>query len=216
MSGVARRGAVVVLVGLLAAACASGTSRPTTAPPTALGRCVVFLHGKGAKGAPEVDDGPVATLSPDGNADGWGARQWLYDSDARFAQALAVVRSASEPCARVILHGFSNGGAFAAKLVCRGETLDGRLVGVVVDDPVPDHGVEPCAPAAGVKVALYWTGALTQAVAGWSCAAQDWTCEGGTTIGIDAYAAKLGAAVQPSPQTQHAPDAAAPELTSWW
>ena len=211
------RAGVVLALGA-AAACggggaSTGATRATIAPTD---ECIVRLHGKGERGAAPATDGTVAVLSPDGNGSGWGGRQWLYDTDARYADALSVVQRAAAPCRRVIVHGFSNGAALAAKLYCRGETLRGALVGVVIDDPVPDHGVEPCAPAGGVKVALYWTGALTEPVAGWSCKAADWTCEGGTTIGIAAYAAALGVAVQPSPQHTHQPDRAAPELLSWW
>ncbi len=203
---------------LVAAACggSGGTSTPEPAGGGApLASCVVRLHGKGEKGAPVDTSSAVAVVSPTGNAEGWGGRQWAYDTDERYTAAATVVRTAAERCTKVVLHGFSNGGAFAAKLYCRGETLGGRLAGVIVDDPVPDAGVVPCTPAAGVKAALYWTGALTQAVAGWSCAEQDWTCQGGTTIGIDAYAAALGVPAQPSAQKTHAPDRAAPELTAW-
>jgi hypothetical protein len=214
-------GTSVALALLLAAlaACGGGDGGDADAPATdasPLTACVVRLHGKGERGAATDTSGPVAIVSPTGNADGWGGRQWAYDTDERYASALAVVRTASARCTRVVLHGFSNGGAFVAKLTCRGDSLEGRLAGVVVDDPVPDAGVVPCAPAAGVKVALYWTGALTQAVAGWSCAEQDWTCQGGTTIGIESYAAALGVPAQTSPQKEHAPNRAAPELTAWF
>lgn len=205
-------------VALLAACGGSGGDEGSSAPAdtTPLASCVVRLHGKGERGAATDTSAPVAVVSPTGNADGWGGRQWLYDTDERYAAAVAVVRAASARCTKVVVHGFSNGGAFAAKLACRGEALDGRLAGVIVDDPVPDAGVVPCAPSPGVKVALYWTGALTQAVAGWSCQEQDWTCQGGTTIGIDAYAKALGVPAQPSPQKTHVPNRAAPELTAWF
>lgn len=209
--------AVSVASVVLLASCADGDSsagQPTTSA-IQRERCIVRLHGKGEKGIPGDESGPVAIMNPRGNADGWGGRQWLYDTDERYTDALAIVREASAGCARVVLHGFSNGGSFAAKVACRGETLDGRLAGVIVDDPVPDAGVVPCAPAPGVKVALYWTGSLTQAVAGWSCREQDWTCQGGTTIGIDAYAAALGVPAQPSPKGAHLPNREAPELTTW-
>jgi hypothetical protein len=116
-----------------------------------------------------------------------------------------------------VLDGFSNGAAFAAKLYCRGETFGGRLVGVIVDDPVVDHAVEGCSPARGVRIALYWTGALDgTSQPGWNCAQQDWTCEGGTTIGIDAYQGALGVARRPSVHGTHAWFQEPPELSSWW
>jgi hypothetical protein len=121
---------------------------------------------------------------------------------------------ADNDCASVVVDGFSNGGAFAAKLACRGETFDGRLVGVVVDDPVPDHGTDTCAPA--VPVALYWTGGLAStATPGWACAQADWTCEGGETIGIAATSANLGVPAKQSVNSGHAPYPDPPELRAW-
>jgi hypothetical protein len=65
-------------------------------------------------------------------------------------------------------------------------------------------------------VTLYATGALEgTATPGWKCADADWTCEGGETIGIDAYAAALGAPVQKSPFEDHQPYLDAPELSDW-
>ncbi len=158
----------------------------------------------------------MTVLSPTGNADGWDGRQWLYFPADRYAEALAIVESAAAGCDQVIVGGFSNGASFAASLYCHGETLDGRLVGVVVDDPVPDHSADGCAPAGGVGVTLYWTGALDATAApGWDCSEADWTCEGGETIGIDAYAGALGTPVEPSPHTDHQPYQDAPALTAF-
>ena len=114
-----------------------------------------------------------------------------------------------------MVHGFSNGGAFAGALYCRGETLGGRLRGVIVDDPVPDHGTAGCTPPAGVPVALYWTGALTEATPGADSAPLDWTCAGGSLVGIDAYAAALGTPVLPSPNRGHQPVADPPQVAAW-
>ena len=86
----------------------------------------------------------------------------------------------------------------------------------VVDDPVPDEGVLACDPAPDTEIVLYWTGALAStARPGWSCSDGDWTCEGGVTIGIDAYAEALGVEVQPSPFTEHNWYWDAPELQDW-
>jgi hypothetical protein len=127
-----------------------------------------------------------------------------------------VVEDAIAGCRQVIIHGFSNGAAFAAKLYCRGETFGGRLVRVVVDDPVVDEAVTACSPDASVGVTLYWTGALEgQAQPGWDCAEADWTCEGGHTIGIDAYAESLDTPLKPSPFDQHQSFLDAPELSDW-
>ena len=94
----------------------------------------------------------ITEVLPTGNADGWGGRQWLYFPDERYAEARDIVATAAVEagCATVVLDGFSNGAAFAAKLWCRGETFGGRLIGVVIDDPVPDSGVVDCTPSPDV------------------------------------------------------------------
>ncbi len=109
-------------------------------------RCLVRLHGKGGGGAETVVEDGVSVISPDGNADGWGARQWLYFPDDEYTAARNVVEDAITGCGQVIINGFSNGAAFAAKLYCRGETFGGRLVRVVVDDPVVDAAVKGVHP----------------------------------------------------------------------
>ncbi|MFV0309598.1 MAG: hypothetical protein ACK5OX_17855 [Desertimonas sp.] len=180
-------------------------------------RCRVRLHGKSGGGGPtETRDDGVWDVFPNGNAEGWGGRQWLYFPDADYADAVEVVRAAIEGCDVVLLGGFSNGATFAAKVYCRGETFDGRLAGVIVDDPVPDHAADDCAPAPGVPVTLYWTGGLDDPAApGWSCAEGDWTCEGGETIGIDAFAAALDTPIVDSPMDGHSWYWDAPELSAW-
>jgi hypothetical protein len=174
------------------------------------------LHGKGGDGAETALEDGVSVISPRGNAEGWGGRQWLYFPDGEYTAARQVVEDATAGCGRVIIGGFSNGASFAAKLYCRGETFGGRLVRVVVDDPVVDAAVEGCSPDPSVGVALYWTGALEeQAQPGWECAEADWTCEGGHTIGINAYAEALGTQPEPSPFRQHQSFVDAPELSDW-
>jgi len=155
---------------------------------------------------------------PSGNAKGWGGRQWLYFPDSKYLKARQIVEDALDDvgCRAAVIHGFSNGGAFAAKLYCRGETFGGRVVGYVIDDPVTDHGVEACRPNPATQAVLYWTGALESAApAGASCKPIDWTCEGDSVVGIDAYAASLGIAVTPSPFTQHQSFDDAPEIRRW-
>ncbi len=199
----------------------STSSTAIAAPPTTIVRpknCVVRLHGKGASGTPTTSANGVTYLSPTGNAAGWGGRQWLYYPSASFAAARTIVANAldDEGCTRVIIDGFSNGAAFAGKLYCSSETFGGRLVRVIIDDPVTDHAVEKCAGASGVTVTLYWTGALEgQAVAGWNCALSDWTCEGGSTIGIAAYTNALSTVLKPSPAGGHSPYTNPPELTQF-
>jgi hypothetical protein len=183
-------------------------------PPAA--NCLVRLHGKGGTGAASTTDGDVTVISPTGNADGWGAKQWLYFPDDQYAAARSIVEQAVAGCQKVIVDGFSNGASFAAAMYCKGETLDGRLLRVVVDDPVTDHAVEPCTPAASVAVTLYATGALEKtAPPGWNCSEADWTCAGGTTIGIAAYAQALGTPRQQSPHSDHQSYVDAPESTQF-
>jgi hypothetical protein len=202
------------------------TAAPAPAPvaespavPSGL-RCVVRLHGKGGGGGSTHTIGEgLVEVAPAGNGSAWGGREWAYFPESGYAAAKGSVTAAVDAagCGQIILDGFSNGAAFAAKLYCRGETFGGRLVGVIIDDPVVDHAVEGCRPAGGVRVVLYWTGALTATSApGWNCADQDWTCEGGTTIGIDAYQAALGVARTQSANSTHAWYTSPPELSSWW
>ena len=204
----------------VAVGCAEGSDRSAVEATSPSGattdRCLVRLHGKGGRGAETVVEDGISIRAPDGNADGWGALQWLYFPDDEYETARNVVADAITDCGQVIVNGFSNGAAFAAKLYCRGETFEGRLVRVVVDDPVVDAAVEECSPDPSVSVTLYWTGALeAQAQPGWDCTEADWTCEGGSTIGIDAYAEALGVQAQPSPFEEHQWFLEAPELSDW-
>lgn len=189
---------------------------PAPADVAASKNCVVRLHGKGGTGSAASEQRGVTHLAPTGNAAGWGGRHWLYFPEAGYQAGLLAVTASIDGagCTRVILDGFSNGAAFAAKLYCRGESFGGRLARVIVDDPVTDHAVAGCGPAAGVAITLYWTGALEgQAQPGWNCATADWTCEGGSTIGIAAYAAALATTATASPMGGHTPYANPPELT---
>lgn len=193
-------------------------SVPVDSEPSDDVRCIVRLHGKGGTGAAMSGTDGIIHVLPTGNADGWGGRQWIYFPDESYAEAREIVAEAAadEGCTMVVLNGFSNGAAFAAKLFCRGETFDGRLVGIVIDDPVPDNGVADCIPSADVAGALYWTGGLDpQAQPGADCAPIDWTCDGGTMIGIEAYAESLGLDIQPSPFAEHEWYLDAPEILAW-
>jgi pimeloyl-ACP methyl ester carboxylesterase len=181
--------------------------------------CIVRLHGKGGSGQPSQDVDGVVEVSPDGNDDGWGARQWLYFPADRYDEARRIVEVAldDEGCDRAIVDGFSNGAAFAASLLCRGENFDNRVIGYIVDDPVPDRAVEGCAAPDGMNAVVYWTGGLDgSATPGADCASIDWTCDGGTMIGIEAYAEAIGVSVTASPFTDHQWHRDAPELTEWF
>ncbi len=202
-------------VALAVSACSAseGASQPEQA-----GSCVVSLHGKGQTGSGTTTADGIAYVAPTGNADGWGARQWDYLDAAAYDDAVAVVADSIDEagCSAVAIHGFSNGGAFAAKLFCQGETFGGALVGVVIDDPVPDSATTGCASAPAVSAALYWTGALAAAAPpGTDCATIDWTCEGGVTIDIDVFADEAGLTVLASPFDQHQRYDDAPEPLRW-
>jgi hypothetical protein len=192
-------------------------SAPPRGRPVVTVRCVVRLHGKGGSGAATTTStSGWLEVSPQGNAQGWGGYQWLYFPDSAYATARAAVQRAivDNGCTAVVVDGFSNGGALAAKLACKSETFGGTVVGYVVDDPVPDHGTDGCRRTA--PVALYWTGALAStATPGWPCSQADWTCEGGETIGIAATSANLGVPAKASINTGHAPYPNPPELRTW-
>jgi hypothetical protein len=219
--------ALTVALVVLVAACGGDDdgSAATTAPtaPTgpavtvpAGGKCLVRLHGKGGTGAPTTTVGDVTVLAPTGNSDGWGAKQWLYFPANEYEAARAIVADAVDDCGEIIVGGFSNGASFATAMYCHSETFGGRLRRVVVDDPVTDHAVDGCKPDRSVAVTLYATGALEQqAPAGTSCAELDWTCQGGETLGIDAWSSALGVPRQQSPHTDHQPYTDAPELSDW-
>lgn len=180
--------------------------------------CIVSLHGKGGDGGGVSSSNGVTLLFPRGNDDGWGGRQWNYLDAGRYAEAVSVVEASIDDagCSAVAINGFSNGGAFAAKLYCQGETFGARVVGVVIDDPVPDAATAGCNPGASVEAKLYWTGGLLPtATAGTNCGNIDWTCEGGVIVGIDAFAAAAGLSVTPSPFTDHQPYSNAPEPMLW-
>jgi hypothetical protein len=220
---VVKRAAVLVAALVPLHSCAdadpstSGGASSSTPAATAE-RCRVDLHGKGGAGSsPRLEDG-VVVLTPRGNGEGWGGREWRYGGREEFDDAVATVRAAVDAagCDRVAVHGFSNGASFAAAMVCAGETLDGRLVGVLVDDPVTDDATRGCARPDDVPVVVLWTGALdTIAPAGTACAEVDWTCSGGAVRGIDAFVDDLGLDATSSPYREHRRHDGAPQPAAW-
>ncbi len=214
--------ALVVVAASSLASCGGDSgpeAAPTTTAPTGIDAdaCLVWVHGRGGTGGDPVERDGYAELAPIGNGTWDEGYVWLYDSEERYADARGRIVDAVDAagCDRIVLDGFSNGAAFAGHLLCRGEDLGGRLRGVVVDDPVPDEGTVGCTPAPGVRVAVYWTGALAEATAGRSCDDVGYTCRGDELVGIDAYAASMGAEVQASPHAEHVWHREAPEATAW-
>lgn len=213
---------IALLVGVLVPLHACGDAAPGGSGPgdaaVAAERCRVDLHGKGGAGSePRIVDA-VAVLAPTGNGEGWGGREWRYAGQEALDDAIDAVRTVIDAagCRRVVVHGFSNGASFAAALVCAGETFGGRLVGVLVDDPVTDAATVGCARPADVPVVVLWTGALdATAPAGTACADVDWTCAGGVVRGIDAFVGDLGVDATPSPYTEHRRHDDAPQPAAW-
>ncbi len=212
----------LLAVMILAASCGSqgedNASRPTTSfpPEFTSALCEIRIHGRTDQGAaPRRADGYVV-VSPDANeAFEQGGRVWVYDSPGTFKAARARVETAIDEagCSKAVLHGFSNGAAFAAKLACSGETFDGRLAGVVVDDPVTDNSSPDCEPDGGVPIVVYWTGSLPDEG---SCQELGWTCAGGDElVGIEGFAERLGASVEASPESEHVIFDDPPEIRQW-
>ncbi len=192
--------------------------RQTTPDRTARPRASCRSTAKAATAGRTRPPTASRSLFPRGNDEGWGGRQWNYLDAENYAAATSVVATSIDDagCSAVAINGFSNGGAFAAKLYCEGETFGGRVVGVVIDDPVPDAATADCAPAASVEAQLYWTGGLLPtATVGTDCGDIDWTCEGGTIVGIDTFSTAAGLAITPSPFTEHRPYSDAPEPMMW-
>jgi hypothetical protein len=185
---------------------------------TGLVRCVVALHGLGGDGrATQVGIDGVKYVYPSGNAATGNGRRWAYATDAEYAGARAVVQRAIDEngCGQVVVDGFSNGGGFAGRMYCLGETFGGAAVGYVLDDPVTDHGATGCRRATGDHIAMYWTGALDYARAGFDCRSGGWVCLGGQLVGRDAYAAHLGTTTRASIHTSHQPYQWPEEIGRW-
>lgn len=210
----------LLLCALLFTACGSGSdAADSDQPPPTGDRCLVLFHGKGGRGEKtSVGADGVVKIVPNGNQKDGDGRKWIYFPDAEYTSAVVAVREKidASQCKQVIVGGFSNGAAFAAKIACRGETFGNRVVGYVVDDPVPDAATQGCARDAAVPLTLTWTGGLADtAKPGWECSDGGWICEGGTTLGIDAYAAGLGVPITPSARTKHEYWSENPALTAW-
>jgi hypothetical protein len=183
----------------------------TTAPvaPPSGQKCVVGLPGAG--GSTDVNAGF-------GGGKGYDQGPGFLTRTTPDLPELRDVQAAANGCGAIIIHGFSEGGRRAKELYCAGETLGGRVVGYIIDDPnyFPDEG-QPCTPGAGVKVALY----ATQISPGDS----SWTPNvylSGLGYGdvMAKTSARLGVAVTRSPNYAHVPytNPSPPEISgaSWW
>lgn len=187
-----------------------------TAPQGPEKRCGVFLHGATGTGQATMHGDPTY-IFPTGNAYMSPGRMWLYTTETTYQQALTSIKnSIPSDCTKIILHGFSNGAAMAAKVYCKGETFNNRLIGVIIDDPVMDHGTDNCARPAGVQVAAYYTDAILYGP-NYNCVANGYTnCEGGELIGKAAFQSNVGVTLQRSPHNTHTLWQYPPPYSQWW
>ena len=173
--------------------------------------CVVFIHGAGWSGAPYTEDwGDKTFIWPYSGNDEW-PHFWLYDGpfltygddDTAYNAAVDNIRNSIDAnnCGPVMITGASNGGAFLAKMYCRGEDFDGRLWAVHVDDPVPDAGVLNCTPSPTVIRTMFThsTQLVEEAaeLPGGVCSATtsmygSWYCEDDRALTLAEYEAAIG------------------------
>ena len=151
MSREIRRRATV-LVGCALSVSAVPEADATTSTRRVPVNCIVYLHGLGGSGfASDASSGGATwRINPTSNtAFSDGGHVWEYNTAARFAEAKQVVKRTivDKRCERVVIAGFSNGAAFAAKLMCRGESFGNTVIGFVLADPVPDRVVDKCRPS---------------------------------------------------------------------
>lgn len=208
------------------------TTTTTTRPATTEGqqvlsgnKCTLGLHGAGGGGGNYGPTQGVEALNPQARnpADGSSTNFWLYDgphnfqndpgnaADEQYYQYLVTyLRQTLDArgCGPTLITGSSSGGAFAAKLYCRGETFGNRVWGYTMEDPVKDEGVLGCRPSANVRIAFF---AYSQEHERKSAAAaptfrcslpgsDHWYCENDKTMTLDEYRRQTG---QPSLMTSY-------------
>jgi hypothetical protein len=186
------------------------TEAPAPPPPPNVPsgqKCVVGMPGAG--GSTDVNGGF-------GGGKGYPQGPGFSTRTTPDLPTVANVQAAAEGCGAVIIHGFSEGARRAKELYCAGETLGGRVVGYIIDDPnyFPDEG-QPCAPGAGVKVVLYAT-RISPGDASWT--PNVYLSHLGYGDVMAKTSARLGVGITTSPNYSHIPysNPNAPELTSWW
>lgn len=203
-------------------------------------RCYLGLHGWGYFGEDGVPGFTGTNVQPNGNIDlgYWStyrrnAYMWMYYDDqfdyprssypqASYEGAKAVVDAAlaQRSCGQIVVQGFSNGAAFAAKMYCRGETFGGRVVGYIIDDPVTDKGVDGCAPAPGVQIRLFHsTDLMGTAGSGGPCRPNlTWFCDGNWRYTAAQYDALIGASNVGPFKPGHYPskNEYATIMNAWW
>jgi pimeloyl-ACP methyl ester carboxylesterase len=171
------------------------TVAPTTnAPPVNGNRCLVFLHGMGGTGSAIYRNDNVWWVQPAGNYWAAGGLSWDYVTASGFVANVANIRAqiSAAGCGQVVLVGFSNGGGLASRTLCSGETFGGRLVGVILDDPVVDSAPLGCSNAAGVQVAMLYTSWMAGIGAQGGACDPGWVCLG-NRMTVTNYASAVGA-----------------------
>ncbi len=197
-----------------------------TNPPVTTGqKCSVMLHGAGFNGniasalAP-YDNGYSAELDvrfimpfsgywADFIAHFWpydGPHNFQYDpnstdDEAWFQQYVTVVRNSitQANCGPTYIEGGSNGGAFLAKMLCRGEDFGGRIWGATIKDPVMDTGVLNCNPSSNIKkIIVGYSDELSSQVSqsagdNYRCRSTpyQWYCNDDTTMTVERYTQEI-------------------------
>lgn len=177
--------------------------------------CILSLHGAGTAPPSEFNlwgEGIWFLKPHSGNTT--FPYFWLYDGPHNEAldpgddqqpydDLVAYLRGVLDDhdCGPTLLYGASNGGGFAAKLYCKGEDFDGRVWGVIVDDPVPDAGVVGCSPSPNVQRSMFVhsTEVITEAerFVDNRCSQSPtleftWYCEDDTGFDLAEYEAHIG------------------------
>ncbi len=179
-----------------------------TNPPSGV-RCVLSLHGRGGSGA-AFDFGEFENRDPNGNLFDGGGYAWRYDSSSvwegadpdgtGYISGKQIITDNIEGCGQVIIHGFSNGGGYAAALWCRSESFGGRVIGYIIDDPELNGMTDNCQRPTTIKAIVYWTGAL----------------EGWLGMFPSQIESGVGFPVTPSIHSGHSAYSNPPEVSSWW
>lgn len=134
-------------------ACAALPTPPTTppvdppvTPPTGSGqRCVVGLPGAGGNATLSWGFGSGGHYPQNSN--------WITIGNYNGDSPATVKSRIPASCGQIIVHGFSAGGGTAGNMACSGETLNGRIVGYILDESV--DGTFAGCNRAGIKVVVY-------------------------------------------------------------
>jgi hypothetical protein len=190
------------------------TTTTTTIVPTGDQKCVVGAPGAG--GSSDLETG----FSP-GHGYDLDPSRYVTKGMRDFPE-LSDLQAAATGCNVIIVHAFSEGGRRAKEWYCSGQTLGGRVIGYILDDPnyLPDEG-QPCTPGGGVKIALYGT-KMAPGDDRWTI---DYFLEGsGYGACMDKTAARLNTPIKVSPRYFHEPYTrpSPPEIANgldaggWW